>query len=266
MTNSKKHNKKISVDLRGFHIFDDGESSSEDEGDNAEVAKKKAQRKALKDRIKHAKKMSVDLGGYHLFDDGESSDEEENDGGMSGPKKSGTTKKMHNKKISVDLRGFDLFEDSDSEEESDDDESDGPGKVTVGTSGKAIGDAANAEFKKAQRVYLSKETEEDDDLKGFHLFDEYNDDDSEDDVVKLHEMEQGQLAALVRSLLVENAILKDAAARARAKLDSRKNTIKSLENNKRNLVKAMAMEMDSMRDIIRTLGSGASSTRRKTVS
>merc|ERR1719511_102069 len=187
--------------------------------------------------------MSVDLGGYHLFDDGESSDEEENDGGMSGPKKSGTTKKMHNKKISVDLRGFDLFDDSDSEESED--ESDGPGKVVTGASNK-ISDAANENFKKAQRIYLSKETEEDEDLKGFHLFDEYNDDDSED-VVKLDEMEKGQLAVLVRSLLVENAILKDASSRARTKLDTRKQTIKALEQNKRDLVRVMAEEMNKMR-------------------
>jgi len=49
---NKSHSKKISVDLRGFHIFDDGEESSDDE--NEDIAKKKAQKKALKDRIKHA--------------------------------------------------------------------------------------------------------------------------------------------------------------------------------------------------------------------
>lgn len=135
------------------------------------------------------------------------------------------------------------------------------------TDKKVISDAANANFKKAQRLLLSKETEEDDDLKGFHLFDEYNDDDSDEDVVKLHEMEQGQLAVLVRSLLVENAILKDASSRARQKLDSRKDTIKALEQNKRNLVKVMAIEMNNMRDIIRSLANGSSgSTRSKTIS
>merc|ERR1719379_48398 len=208
--------------------------------------------------------MSVDLGGYHLFDNGDSSDEEneQNPAGMSAPAK---TKKMHNKKISVDLRGFDLFDDSDSEESED--ESDGPGKVVTGASPSNISDAANENFKKAQRIYLSKETEEDEDLKGFHLFDEYNDDDS-DDVVKLDEMEKGQLAVLVRSLLVENAILKDASSRARTKLDTRKQTIKALEQNKRDLVRAMAEEMNKMRDIIRSLASGGStgSTRSNTIS
>merc|ERR550534_2912597 len=209
---SKKHSKKISVDLRGFHIFDDNEEESSSDGDD-EISKKKAARAALKDRIKHAQKMSVDLGGYHPFDDGDSSDEEEDDNaaGISAPSKG--MKKMHNKKISVDLRGFDLFDDSDTDEE---ESSDGPGRVDTagGTSKKSISEAANAEFKKAQRMYL-QETE-DDDLKGFHLFDEYNDDDSDEDVVKLHEMAPGQLTALVRSLLVENAILKDAASRARS--------------------------------------------------
>lgn len=259
----KSHSKKISVDLRGFHIFDDNEDSSSD-GDNEEVAKKKAQRAALKDRIKHAQKMSVDLGGYHLFDDGDSSDEEddENAGGINAPSK----KKMHNKKISVDLRGFDLFDDSDSED-SNEDSSHGPGRVDTagGTNKKAISEAANAEFKKAQRMYL-QETE-DDDLKGFHLFDEYNDDDSDEDVVKLHEMAPGQLTALVRSLLVENAILKDAASRARSKLDSRKETIKALETNKRDLIKVMAEEMNKMRDIIRSLGGvGGGAGRTRTIS
>jgi len=260
----KAHSKKISVDLRGFHIFDDKDDSSSDGGDNEEVAKKKAARAALKDRIKHAQKMSVDLGGYHLFDDGDSSDEEEDDNaaGISAPSKG--MKKMHNKKISVDLRGFDLFDDSDTDEE---ESSDGPGRVDTagGTSKKSISEAANAEFKKAQRMYL-QETE-DDDLKGFHLFDEYNDDDSDEDVVKLHEMAPGQLTALVRSLLVENAILKDAASRARSKLDSRKETIKALEANKRDLVKVMAEEMNNMRDIIRSLGGvGGGAGRTRTIS
>lgn len=254
---SRKHAKKISVDLRGFHIFDDGDSSS-DENDDPTVSERKAQRKALKERFKHAKKMSVDLGGYHLFDDGGSSDDEENengDGGMAAPQ----TKKMHNKKISVDLRGFDLFDDSDSEEDDDDDEnsSDGPGKVKVDQ--KNISKAMNDNFKKAQKL-LSKEAEEDNDLKGFHLFDEYNDDDDSDEVIKLHEMEQGQLEVLVRNLLIENAILKDAASRARQKLDSRKETIKSLEANKMELVKSFASELNNMRDIIRSLGGSKSST------
>jgi len=259
MSKSKKHAKKISVDLRGFHIFDDGDSSSDDDNNDEEVAKKKAQRKALKERFKHAKKMSVDLGGYHLFDDGDSSDDDENengDGGMSAPNKA-SKKKMHNKKISVDLRGFDLFDDSDSDD--DDDSSDGPGKVQTDQHSKSISAAANANFKKAQKM-LSKETEEDDDLKGFHLFDEYNDDDDSDDVIKLHEMEQGQLEVLVRNLLIENAILKDAASRARQKLDSRKEMIKSLEANKMELVKSFASELNNMRDIIRSLGGSKSST------
>merc|ERR1719474_1138112 len=170
---------------------------------------------------------------------------------MSGPSKYGT-KKMHNKKISVDLRGFDLFDDSDSDDE---EESDGPGTVEVATS-KKISDAANANFKKAQKL-LSKDADEDDDLKGFHLFDEYNDDDDSDEVIKLHEMEQGQLAVLVRSLLVENAILKDASSRARVKLDSRKEMLKALEANKREMVKVMANEMNNMRDIIRSLATGS---------
>merc|ERR550534_132622 len=259
---SKKHSKKISVDLRGFHIFDDNEEESSSDGDD-EISKKKAARAALKDRIKHAQKMSVDLGGYHLFDDGDSSDEEEDDNaaGISAPSKG--MKKMHNKKISVDLRGFDLFDDSDTDEE---ESSDGPGRVDTagGTSKKSISEAANAEFKKAQRMYLHET--EDDDLKGFHLFDEYNDDDS-DEVVKLHEMEQGQLAALVRSLLVENAILKDASSRARVKLDSRKEMLKALEANKREMVKVMAKEMNNMRDIIRSLATGSGGgIRSKTIS
>jgi len=259
----KSHSKKISVDLRGFHIFDDGDSSSEDNDENDEVLKKKAARAALKDRIKHAQKMSVDLGGYHLFDDGDSDDEDEDDAaGMAAPNK---VKKMHNKKISVDLRGFDLFDDSDSD--SDDESSDGPGRVQTagGTDKKSISKKANDEFKKAQRMYLQEN--EDDDLKGFHLFDEYNDDDSDEDVVKLHEMAPGQLTALVRSLLVENAILKDAASRARQKLDSRKDMIKALENNKRDLVKVMAEEMNNMRDIIRSLGGvGGGAGRTRTIS
>jgi len=262
----KSHNKKISVDLRGFHIFDDGDSSSDEQDDG--IAKKKAARAALKDRIKHAQKMSVDLGGYHLFDDGSSSEDEDEDeaAGMSGPKKSQGLKKMHNKKISVDLRGFDLFDDSSDESDSDG-SSDGPGRVdtAAGTSKKAISEAANAEFKKAQRMYLQEN--EDDDLKGFHLFDEYNDDDSDEDVVKLHEMAPGQLTALVRSLLVENAILKDAASRARTKLDNRKEMIKALETNKRDLIKVMAEEMNNMRDIIRSLGGvGGGAGRTRTVS
>merc|ERR1719379_1940017 len=207
------------------------------------------------------KKMSVDLGGYHLFDDGDSSDDEENengDGGMSAP--SNKTKKMHNKKISVDLRGFDLFDDSDSEEDDDDDEpSDGPGPVALKVDQKIISKTANDNFKKAQKL-LSKEAEEDNALKGFHLFDEYNDDDDSDEVIKLHEMEQGQLEVLVRNLLIENAILKDAASRARQKLDSRKETIKSLEANKMELVKSFASELNNMRDIIRSLGGSKSST------
>merc|ERR1719285_376513 len=163
MSKSKgaKHAKKISVDLRGFHIFDDGDSSS-DENDDPTVSERKAQRKALKERFKHAKKMSVDLGGYHLFDDGGSSDDDEEnengDGGMSAPKAS--KKKMHNKKISVDLRGFDLFDDSDSEED-DEASSDGPGKVQTDQHSMSISAAANANFKKAQKL-LSKDTEEDD--------------------------------------------------------------------------------------------------------
>merc|ERR550539_470290 len=159
-------------------------------------------------------------------------------------------------KISVDLRGFDLFEDSDSDSDGEEESSGGPGRVQTagGTTKKSISDAANAEFKKAQRMYLQEN--EDDDLKGFHLFDEYNDDDSEH-VIKLHEMEQGQLAALVRSLLVENAILKDASSRARVKLDSRKEMLKALEANKREMVKVMANEMNNMRDIIRSLATGS---------
>lgn len=195
--------------------------------------------------------MSVDLAGYHLFDDGESSsddDDEAKGAGMTAPPK----KKMHNHKISVDLRGFDLFDDSDSEDDDDEEF----GKVSaisspVKTKGKAISEAANANFKKAQKLYLKED--EDEDLKGFHLFDEYNDDDDSDEVIKLHELENGQLAALVRSLLVENAILKDASSRARHKIDSRKAQIKELERNKVQFVKIFAEEMEKMRDLIRGL-------------
>jgi len=241
------HSKKISVDLRGFHIFDDNDSSSSEEDEQ----RKESKGKRLKKQFNHAKKMSVDLAGYHLFDDGESSSEDDEDAPAKPPKK------MHNKKISVDLRGFDLFDDSDSDSESSDDDEHGKvGAVGIPVEKKKkaekISKSANANFKKAQKLYLTED--DDDDLKGFHLFDEYNSEEEESDgVIKLDEMEKSQLAVLVRSLLVENAILKDAAQRARTKLDSRKQQIKDLERNKIHFVKVFASEMESMRDIIRTL-------------
>lgn len=243
------HSKKISVDLRGFHIFDDGdeESSSDDEDDSGKIKKK------LKNRIKHAAKMSVDLSGYHIFGDNESSseDEEENE-----EKKIKQPK--HSKKVSIDLCGFDLFYDSESEEEPEED--DEPQNMAFkpkppaefAPNKESISQQATDNFKKAQKMYL--QNDDDDDLKGFHLFDEYNsDDDDEEEVIKLHQMEKDQLAVLVRSLLVENAILKDASQRARGKLDAKKARLKHAEESKKNLISQVSQEMENMRQIIRNL-------------
>jgi len=227
------HSKKISVDLRGFHIFDDGDESSEDEEDSGKVSKKK-----LKNRIKHAKKMSVDLSGYHIFGEEESSSEDEQE--QNEEKK---VKPKHSKKVSIDLCGFDLFYDSESEEESEDEEPQNmafkpkppadtkESKKEFAPNKDAISQQATDNFKKAQKMYL--QNDEDEDLKGFHLFDEYNsDDDEEEEVIKLHQMEKDQLTVLVRSLLVENAILKDASQRARGKLDNKKQRLKAAKNPK----------------------------------
>jgi len=245
------HSTQISVDLRGFHIFDDDGDESSEGDSNSEKAKKK---QTLKNRIKHAKKMSVDLSGYHIFGTNESSSEEEEEEEEEVKKQKPKPKPKHSKKISIDLQGFDLFYDSDSEEEeSEDDEAMdfkpkppaelAPNKETISAS-------AENNFKKAQKLYL--QNDDDEDLKGFHLFDEYNsdDDEEEEDVIKLHKMEKDQLAVLVRSLLVENAILKDASQRARGKLDAKKARLKHAEESKKTLLKAVAKEMDSMRQII----------------
>lgn len=66
------HAKQISVDLRGFHLFDGDNSSSDEEGPVATTKKDQ-----LKTKIKHAQKMSIDLAGYHIFDTNESEDEDE---------------------------------------------------------------------------------------------------------------------------------------------------------------------------------------------
>jgi len=238
------HSKKISVDLRGFHIFDDGNSSSDDDSE------KSAKKKTLKNRIKHAKKMSVDLSGYHIFEDnGESSSEEEEEMKKQKPK--------HSKKVSIDLQGFDLFYDSDSEEESEENEAAMDFKPKPPATEKefapnkeSISQQATDNFKKAQKMYL--QNDDDEDLKGFHLFDEYNsdDDEEEEDVIKLHKMEKDQLTVLVRSLLVENAILKDASQRARGKLDAKKARLKEAEESKKTLLRCVGAEMDNMRQII----------------
>lgn len=236
------HSKKISVDLRGFHIFDDGNSSSDDDSEKA------TKKKTLKNRIKHAKKMSVDLSGYHIFgDNGESSSEEEEDVKKEKPKP------KHNKKVSIDLQGFDLFYDSDSEEESEEEAAmdfkpKPPSEFSPNK--ESISQQATDNFKKAQKMYLHND--DDEDLKGFHLFDEYNsdDDEEEEDVIKLHKMEKDQLTVLVRSLLVENAILKDASQRARGKLDAKKARLKDAEESKKQLLRMVGAEMDNMRQII----------------
>jgi len=236
------HGKKISVDLRGFHIFDDGDSS--DEEDNKNVSNSST----LKSKIKHAKKMSVDLQGYHLFDDGEESEEEE---AGPAPIASAPPKKMHDKKISVDLRGFDLFYESDEDEDDDEDE---VGAVVTGGGAKPKPQkpVAAATMKNVQSQITP---DDDDDLKGFHLFDEYNSDDEDDEVIKLHELEKDQLTVLVRNLLVENAILKDASSRARSKLDSRKLQLKEAQQSKITIISVLAKEMNRMRDDIRSLSS-----------
>lgn len=173
-------------------------------------------------------------------------------------KNEGMRKKMaksHSKKVSVDLRGFDLFYDSDEDDDEDEEveeefkprppmDFDDEHKTTISKT-------AQKSFKRAQKKLVGED--EDEDLKGFHLFDEYNSDDEDDDVVKLHELDKDQLTSLVRSLFVENAILKDAASRARAKLDSRKQRINELEQSKRVLASHVAEEMNNMHNIIAQL-------------
>jgi len=241
-----KHSAKISVDLRGFHIFDDGDdSSSDNEGDQAK-------KKTLKSKIKHAKKMSVDLSGYHIFGDEEpeyESDEDEKKEALAKPRV------KHSKKVSIDLQGFDLFYDSDDQDNSDNDDEDDEefqprAPEEFSPSKDTISKKAEENFKKAQKMYLNDD--EDNDLKGFHLFDEYNSEDEDEDeaVIKLHEMEKDQLAVLVRSLLVENAILKDASHRARGKLDNKKQKLQDLEESKKVLLREVSKEMEHMRHII----------------
>jgi len=255
------HSKKISVDLRGFHIFDEDDSSSDDD-----EGKTVSNSKTLKSKIKHAKKMSVDLQGYHLFNDGESSEDEEVG---PAPIASAPPKKMHDKKISVDLRGFDLFYESDEDQDDDDEEKDDEvGAVTTaGGEKKNTTSAVSPEAAKAYKKVENKiSNDEDDDLKGFHLFDEYNSEDEDDDeVIKLHELEKDQLTVLVRNLLVENAILKDAASRARSKLDSRKLQLKEAQQSKISIISALAKEMNRMRDDIRSLAASSSNSRAATV-
>jgi len=259
------HQKKISVDLRGFHIFDDGDSSEED---NEEP------NKTLKSKIKHAQMISVDLSGYHLFnnDNEDSDDESDNDDAKEDednaqaaiPKKPETsppTKKMHNKKISVDLRGFDMFYESDpsSDEEGDDedfgrvgdDKDDGAAASANKMDKEELAKNVNTTFKRAQKLYLGNK-EEDDDLKGFHLFDEYDSDDEE--AIKLNELTKDQLADLVRGFIVENALLKDANTRARDQLNSKKTRLKIVEESKRETVRQLASELNNMRSYIRGMG------------
>lgn len=264
------HQKKISVDLRGFHIFDDNESSDDEEENEARETKK-----TLKSKIKHAQMISVDLSGYHLFkteDDSSDEDDDKEDedaAGATSSRKEETerpaSKKMHSKKISVDLRGFDMFYESDPSSDDDSEGDDDFGRVGVDT--KDAGEAAkqkssvdkeqlaknaNSTFKRAQKLYLGNK-EEDEDLKGFHLFDEYDSDDEE--AIKLNELTKDQLADLVRGFIVENALLKDANTRARDILTSKKNKLKNVEESKRQVVRQLAMEMDNMRNYIRGLGS-----------
>lgn len=244
-----KHSTKVSVDLRGFHLFDDNSESSDDEEDRTVKTAKK-----LKSKIKHAKKMSVDLQGYHLFnDDGESSEEEEEGTGTVAVSAPPANKKMHDKKISVDLRGFDLFYESDEDEDNDDEDEVGAVQTEPKKPKQTKDMAPSNSFKKVEAQYLNND--DDEDLKGFHLFDEYNSDDEDDEVIKLHELEKDQLTVLVRNLLVENAILKDAASRARSKLDSRKAALKEAQQSKIAIISVLAAEMNRMRDDIRSLSS-----------
>jgi len=247
-----KHSTKVSVDLRGFHLFDNSEESSDEEDNNKSVKTAKK----LKSKIKHAKKMSVDLQGYHLFNDGESSEDEEEGTGAVAVSAPPANKKMHDKKISVDLRGFDLFYESDEDEDSNDEDEVGAVQTEPKKAKQTKDMAPSASFKKVESQYLNND--EDDDLKGFHLFDEYNSDDEDDEVIKLHELEKDQLTVLVRNLLVENAILKDAASRARSKLDSRKTALKEAQQSKIAVISVLAAEMNRMRDDIRSLSAGTS--------
>ena len=63
----------MSVDLGGYHLFDDGDSSDDEENENGDGGMSAPTNKTKK---MHNKKISVDLRGFDLFDDSDSEEDE----------------------------------------------------------------------------------------------------------------------------------------------------------------------------------------------
>jgi len=218
-------------------------------------------------KLKHKKMISVDLSGYHIFEDIEDFDEEEEEANQeeanqeSNNADKNKTRMSHTKNFSVDLRGFDLFySDSEEEEEEDFEEipnmavkiaDNKPAAKPAGMSPEDMKSKAQSTFKKAQNAYLTQENE-DEDLKGFHLFDEYESDD--EDAIKLSDMTNDQLVSLLRSMIIENTVFRDANTRARERLERAKQKnqtiIKEYAQSKIELAVSLSAEIDRLRSLL----------------